>query len=191
MAIHKMFENEDSLLAALKKGDNKAFKHLYHVAYGKVENFILTNSGRKEDAKDIFQESIIVVLRKIKEPDFKLTSKISTYVYSINRNLWLKYIRDKMGREVNIIDDEDSPFVLIEDDNATPEIDAKHEVIRAELETTGEPCKTVIMAAYFQKLPHEEIAKILGYTKDFVRIKLFRCMAKLRQAVKQKLDKKD
>ncbi len=181
-----MFKNEDSLLAALKKGDNKAFKEVYRLAFGKVENFILLNSGQEDDARNIFQDSMIVLLKAIKKPDFKLTSKISTYVYSISRNIWLKYIRDKMGKEVNIIDDDESNFITIaEEDDDTIEIEERYELVRKEIENLGEPCKTIIMLAHYQKLKHEEIAQMMEYTKDYVRIRLFRCMASLRKAIKQ------
>src|SRR6516225_9821011 len=55
-----------------------------------VQSLILNNNGNREDAKDIFQEAIIVLYEKSKSDSFQLSCLIKTYVYSVSRRLWLK-----------------------------------------------------------------------------------------------------
>ena len=58
----------------LKSKDNKAYEILYKFYYPSVRNFITKNSGCEDDAQDIFQETILVLLEKVPKEDFNLTS---------------------------------------------------------------------------------------------------------------------
>jgi DNA-directed RNA polymerase specialized sigma24 family protein len=46
-----------------------------------------TNAGLEEDAEDIFQEALYIILKKLQEDDFELSSSFLTYLYSISKNL--------------------------------------------------------------------------------------------------------
>lgn len=74
----------------LKSKDNKAYEIIYKFYYPSVKNFITKNSGCEEDAQDIFQETILVLLEKVPKKDFNLTSSLKTYIFAISSNLWLK-----------------------------------------------------------------------------------------------------
>jgi DNA-directed RNA polymerase specialized sigma24 family protein len=52
-----------------------------------VEYFILNNNGRTDDAEDIFQDTMIVLLEKLRQDDFMLTASIKTYIMAIAKNL--------------------------------------------------------------------------------------------------------
>lgn len=81
------------LLQQLKKREAGAYDLLYKFYYPMVEKFVLRNSGCKEDAEDIFQETLIVLYKKLPTDDFELTSSLKTYIFSISSNLWLKRLR--------------------------------------------------------------------------------------------------
>jgi len=177
--------SQKELLSALIEGKSQAYHELYRTTYKQVEYHIISNNGEQADAKDIFQDSIIALMRMIKKPRFELKANLSTVLFSISRNLWLKYIRDKMGKEVNIIDDDNRPFIVIAEDELEEkkEAERKHVLISDKLEEMSDICKQVIQYFYFKKLKHDRIAEIMGYTKAYVRIRLFRCMEKLRKEV--------
>ena len=92
---------DDQIIEQLKLGNHTVFKHLYN-HYGIVENYILKNSGNKEDAKDIFQNALIIFYKKAISSEFELTSKISTYIFAIAQNLWLKKLRDNKKNVVSL-----------------------------------------------------------------------------------------
>lgn len=81
-------------LHGLKSKDNQAYDILYKFYYPSVKNFITKNNGTVDDAKDIFQETILVLLEKVPKDDFVLSSSLKTYIFSISSNLWLKRLRD-------------------------------------------------------------------------------------------------
>ncbi len=86
--------NDQQTLAGLKNKDSESYSILYRFYYPAVEQFVLKNSGSVHDAEDIFQETVIVLLEKVPLDDFKLTSSLKTYIYSISSNLWLKRLRE-------------------------------------------------------------------------------------------------
>src|SRR4051812_44344147 len=85
---------ENQVVDGLKKRNNAAYDLLYSFYYPMIENFVKRNNGTSADAKDIFQETIIVLLDKVPKEDFILTSSIKTYIFAVASNLWLKRLRD-------------------------------------------------------------------------------------------------
>src|SRR4051812_8035036 len=82
--------NEQVLLNGLARNDTKAIETIYKSNFNMVQSFVLNNNGTYDDARDIFQEAMIVLYENAKTQSFVLTCQIKTYVYSICRRLWLK-----------------------------------------------------------------------------------------------------
>ena len=87
------YDEQKQLLTEFCEGNEKAFSKLYQYYYGFVENYICKNNGTSEDAQDIFQETLIVFLEKLKKDDFYLTASLKTYIIAISKNLWFKSLR--------------------------------------------------------------------------------------------------
>jgi len=85
---------EKELIKGLKNQKEEAYSALYDQFFPSVKYYILRNSGNQQDAEDIFQETSIVLLQKIRSEELELTASLKTYFYSISRNLWLKKLRD-------------------------------------------------------------------------------------------------
>ena len=51
---------------------------------------VTQNSGDKEDAKDIFQDAMVIIYEKIRLNKLGLSSAFHTFLFSICRNLWLQ-----------------------------------------------------------------------------------------------------
>lgn len=77
----------------LRTGSRLAYEALYKEHYTSVERFILKNSGTVDDARDIFQDSLLVLFQKLKADDFELTASLKTYIIAISKNLWFKKLR--------------------------------------------------------------------------------------------------
>ncbi len=86
--------DDQRIIGLIQAGkDHEAFKALY--AYlPKVEHLVRQNSGRSGDAKDIFQDALIIFHRRVRSEDFTLTSSIGTFLFAVCRNLW----RDELRR---------------------------------------------------------------------------------------------
>ncbi len=55
------------LLANLKSGNGKAYQVLYNEYYSSVARLVINNNGTIDDAKDLFQDTLIVLLNKLKK----------------------------------------------------------------------------------------------------------------------------
>ena len=64
---------------------------------------VTSNSGTEYEAKDIYQEALIVLWQKAVSNNLVLTSKLSTYLYSICQNLWRKELdrKSRLSSETN------------------------------------------------------------------------------------------
>lgn len=87
------YDEQKQLLTEFCEGNTKAFAKLYQYYYGFVENYVCKNKGTKEDAQDIFQETLIVFFEKLKKEDFYLTASLKTYIIAISKNMWLNVLR--------------------------------------------------------------------------------------------------
>jgi len=60
-----------------------------------MTKLVVTNSGPEEEARDVTQDALVVFWQKARSGNLVLTSKISTYVYSLCQNLWRKELDRK------------------------------------------------------------------------------------------------
>ena len=74
---------DSEILDRIEKGDEKALDYLYKKYYRMMTKLVITNSGTEDEAKDIYQDALIVFWQKVMSGNLVLTSKISTYIYSI------------------------------------------------------------------------------------------------------------
>lgn len=58
--------HDQHLLNGLRAGDTKSVTFLYAECYPHVARYVTKNSGTDQDAEDIFQETIVVLLKKNK-----------------------------------------------------------------------------------------------------------------------------
>lgn len=174
--------SQNQLLDRIRSGDRKAIQDLYKDAFGYCASFILKNKGSREDASEIFQRSMVVLLEKLQDDQFTIQHTIKTYLYSINRNQWLTELKRK-GKTVAIISEEGKEIPLVSEDNRE-EQEAKENQYTQMFEAmkeASEECQKVLKLTFFKKKKDKEIAPIMGYTPEFVRNKRRRCIASLRK----------
>jgi len=178
---------DDYILSLILEEDimknESALKVLYVNNYYMVENFITTHGGSKEDAKDIFQDSIIAFYNNVKRKKVVLKSKISTYIYSIARNQWLKHLRD--SKKTYEFDQNDLIELKSEENVFEDLVYTEEQLMIAKLITSaGEKCKQLLQLYYFEKLKMRNIAAKLKYASEQVaKNQKSKCMKKLKAIV--------
>ncbi|MDX5321780.1 MAG: RNA polymerase sigma factor [Bacteroidota bacterium] len=86
--------SDETLLAEIRKGNREALNQLYEANYAVVKGYILKNNGSPDDVEDVLQDAVIAVWQKASKPDFELTAKLSTFLFAIAKNLWLKALNN-------------------------------------------------------------------------------------------------
>jgi len=180
--MNEIDNSDEQIIAALRNSDDSVLNVLYKLYYGSINHFIITNSGSEDDAKDIFQEAIIVFYQNIKDQNFELNCKIKTYLYSVSRLMWLKKIK-KASVIVGKITDFEG-FIAIDDADADliEERELQFGKMASALGELGEPCKTLIEDFYIKQLSMGQISEKFGYTNaDNAKTQKYKCLMRLKK----------
>jgi len=173
--------HEKQLLQGLVKNDRKAIETLYKENYKMVQTLIISNNGSADDARDIFQEAMIVLYEKVKSGSFELNCLIKTYLYSVCRRLWLKRLQQiqKYSAEVESL----AETVPVEEElEAHERRNTEFLTMEKSMMGLGEPCKSLLEAYYLQKKSMTEIAANFGYTNaENAKNQKYKCLMRLKK----------
>jgi RNA polymerase sigma factor (sigma-70 family) len=173
--------DEKALLEGLAVSDKKAVEVIYKENYNMVQALIINNNGSADDAKDIFQEAMIVLYEKAKSGTFELNCQIKTFVYSVSRRLWLKRLQQQ--NRFSSPGDNMEAVVPVEDELEEHERrNDEFEMMDKAISHLGEPCKSLIEAYYLQKQNMQDIAARFGYTNaDNAKNQKYKCLMRLKK----------
>lgn len=165
----------------LAKNEKAAIETIYKENYRLVQQLIINNNGTEDDAKDIFQEALIVLYQKARSDSFELNCQIRTYVYSVCRRLWLKRLQSNRRFETPV--DNFEEIVPVEDDVAVHEkLDHQYGIMRSALGKIGEPCKSLLEAFYIHNKNMQDISSFFGYTNaDNAKNQKYKCLMRLKK----------
>lgn len=173
--------NERALLQGLAQSDKKAIETLYKENFNMIQSLILNNSGSADDAKDVFQETMIVLYEKVRSGTFELNCLIKTYVYSVSRRLWLKRLQ-QMNRYVPSLDGLHETVPVEEEIEEHERMHSEFETMNKAIGSLGEPCKSLLEAYYLEKKNMQEIALSFGYTNaDNAKNQKYKCLMRLKK----------
>ena len=167
--------NDQEIIEQIKRGDESAIDFLYKKNYRMMVKLILKNSGTEDEAKDIYQDALVVLWQKARNPEFVLSSKISTYLYSVCLNLWRKELERKSRHTSSEGMDYGESMPLDEKERSS--------IVQKCIGELGEACKQILIYYYYDRLSMAEIAEKMGFANaDTAKTKKYKC--------KQELDKK-
>ena len=180
----RLFSMSDAeILDRIQRGDEKVLEYLYKKYFKMMSNIIMKNNGTEDEAKDIFQDALIVFWQKVTSNNFVLTSRVSTFLYSVCNNLWLK----ELSRKSRFTSEEsETPDVV--DYDRQERIDAINQCISK----LGETCRSLLSFYYFDELSMIDIAKKMGFANaDSVKSKKYKCKQELDKLVKTQFKVQD
>ena len=174
-------EQEQLLLKGLAQSDKASVEAIYRENYAIIQSFILNNNGSADDARDIFQEAMVVLYEKSRNTTFSLNCQIRTYIYSICRRLWLKRLQQlsKFGTQAESLEE----VVAVEEEIEEHEKrNADFLLMENSMGKIGEPCKSLLDAYYLQKKSMQDIAAEFGYTNaDNAKTQKYKCLIRLKK----------
>ncbi len=184
ISVNKIYANETELLAALSinnKESDKALNYIYTKHFNAIERLVLNNSGTYDEAKDVYQDAIILFYEKVRQNQLTLTCSIGTYLYSVCRNLWLKCLREKAKTPVFIDTQNDFLILDIADTDYDTETEQLLHIATEQLATLGEKCRQILHYFFWERKTMDFIAQQLGYTNaDNAKNQKSKCMKQLR-----------
>lgn len=177
-----LLQDDQDLIDGIAKGTAESLRIVYKEHFPLVLNYVVKNNGSEDDAKDVFQEAIIVLYDKINKGDFQLTSRLQTYIYSVSRFIWLKKLNSNSRLTVNLHDEMEESLVASEDVEETQAKEIQFHLMEESLNLLGEPCQTIIKDFYIHDLSMQEICEKMGYTNaNNAKTQKYKCLQRLKK----------
>lgn len=152
--------------------------------------------GRTADAdiEDIFQDSCIVLMQKVKEGKFAITGENSVFKFlvKIGINNACNFIRkhrpltskEEVTVTLNLHEDNQDVELSVDEQQK-----AQDEFLDRAFDSLPDTCKAIFMKFYWERKSMDEIADIIGYnTADSVKSKKTNCMKKFKDFAKKLLE---
>lgn len=173
---------DSEVILGILNNQDTVLKKLYIAYFPMVLQLIINNNGTQDDAKDIYQEAIIVLYNKVKGGEFELSSKLKTFIYSVCRRLWLKRLNQMSRYGGDIRDFQEHLPVEEEDVELHDERNIQFGKMQSSLQLLGEPCKTIIEDFYINNRSMQDICEKFGYTNaDNAKTQKYKCLQRLKK----------
>ena len=177
-----MSYNSTELITQLKNGSSDVYNALYEKNYPTVEKFIVNNSGTADDAKDIFQDSLVVLFKKAGEDNFELTASVKTYIIAISKNLWFKKLRHISSQQETSLTDFHSNKFFCEIESAILKEKSHWERLQIYLTKISSHCNNLLKSMFFKSKTIEDIQLEYGYTsKHNAQNQKHKCLQQVRK----------
>ena len=174
---------KEKIIEGIIRGDNEILKYLYHENFRKVRFLITTNNGSEVDAEDIFQETLVVLYRKLRESNYQITSSLNTFIYAVARTMWLKELSSRKLK-AEIFDTEDSYISDLPDIIDIIEKNDRLKLFREKFEELSADCKKVLNM-FLNNLSIRDITRIMGYSSEqHTKNRQYRCKKSLIEKIK-------
>jgi RNA polymerase sigma-70 factor (ECF subfamily) len=183
---------DEALLRKFIEGDADAFETLVRRFERPLFNFILRSVRDADRSEELLQEVFLRVIQRAAE--FQGGSKVSTWIYTIARNLCIDTSRKMVFRRHRSLDapsgdDPDGPTMMDRVVAATPladrEViggDLKERIARA-VEELPEEQREVFLMRELQDLAFKDIAEIVGVPENTVKSRMRYALERLQRAL--------
>jgi len=154
----------EAILEGLRNSDSNVLEYVYKKYFPIVRFFVIKNSGTDEDAKDVFQEAIILIYKRLKDESLDLTCAFKTYLYSVCRLLWLRQLEKRRVRNEVVSDDQ--VFIdLDEDIEGQAAEQEQFRIYQKHFKLLHKDCQE-ILRMFLKKVPLKEIAQKMNIKSD-------------------------
>ena len=165
---------------------NKAILFLYQQYSGITSSFIIGYGGSRQDAEDVFQETVVSFIEIVKKGKYRMEASIKTFLVSVAKNIWLNEVkkRERSGQRDKLFEsNRDQTEADVSDHISDLE---KKRQLRDLVYQLGEPCRKILLLFYYEDLSMKEIVDHLPYENEqVVRNKKYKCLQQLTGLIKE------
>ena len=192
MASTTPVDDEATLIAQLRAGDEAAFEQVVRLYGGRLLAVARRIVGSDEDARDVVQDAFLNAFKSLDR--FEGNAKLSTWLHRIAVNAALMRLRTRKRKPEQSIetllpaflDDGhheerfkswDEPIDKIMERKET------RELVRRQIDALPESYRTVLVLRDIEGLDTEETANMLGLSVNATKIRLHRARQALRSLI--------
>ncbi len=176
--------SDQKYIDSITNGDSEGLHQIYQLFLPRIHAFITRNGGSGDDAKDVFQDAIIIIYEKAKQDNFILSSGFYTLLYGVCRNLWGNRLQKKSRQTVTLVDDYKYTEYVVDGLEELIEREEEAKVFWSAFQKLGEDCQR-LLRLFFDKIKMSEIVKILGFSSEsYAKKRKFICKERLVKLVR-------
>jgi RNA polymerase sigma factor (sigma-70 family) len=175
--------SDHAIVEGLRLNSDFIIKYVYKEFFPTIRFLVKSNTGFDEDAEDIFQEALFIVLKKLQDEEFELSSSFLTYLYSISRNLWLQRLKRKRQAYQN--QDDLERYLSGRDASVDSHYEEheKYKLFQEYFDKMSPDCQR-LMKLFLSKMSLREIAEEMGYkSEDYAKTKKYLCKESLKKLI--------
>jgi DNA-directed RNA polymerase specialized sigma24 family protein len=159
------------------KEREKLFINLYKSTFPTVARYVNKMGGSFDQAKDIFQDALVIYYQKAASGSFAVTTNDKAYLMGIAKHLWLKK---------HHADNKEVPLDGF-DAQSEQEAQPSDNKILSFLQTAGKKCMDLLRSFYYDEVPLTEAARMFGFSGvRSATVQKYKCLEKVRETVKEK-----
>lgn len=189
---------DTKLLIGIMQNDDRAWRYICRNMKSGFTSIIgqSFSKGRLDaaDIEDIFQESILILMQKVKRGGVTVSREgaLFSYLVQIGKLTACNFIRKRR----NLTSDEEviiSRNLHKETDDVEVPVEVKQqtqdEFLDRAFDSLPDTCKKIFKKYYWERKPFDEIADTIGYgTIDSVKTKKSKCMKQFKDFAKKLLE---
>ncbi len=172
----------ETYIQALINKDSTIVYDIYQRFFPKTLQYVTQNQGTEEQAKDVFQESLLHII--VGSQKKRLTiQNFEAYLFTVCKNMWRREAESQKKRVIysefpTLIDkDTDMALFALEQE--------RQEIYRDQFQLLSTNCQE-ILALFFNNTSYEAIVEELSYASiNTARQRIFKCRNKLVSLIKK------
>lgn len=193
--------SDKTILNGIKNRKDSVLEYLYKDYFPQVLRIVVKNGGGEQDARDLFQEALIIIFNRLRNDKLKIESSFHNYFIVLCRFIWFRQNNIKTGYGGPAVTDE----FANESDGASAEMhehDSSHDnpgkkeyeqFIASQYEKIYQrnhrkmpgDCKRVLKM-FFKKRSFREISQKMRYSgEEYARRKKYLCMQNLMKMINE------
>lgn len=149
----------------------KCYQQVFPLAAAHIQR----RSGRLEEAKEVFQEAMLLYFEKLSQEGFQPAVNDQAYLMGMVKKLWLKHQGNPKSVSLDHWDQaiEEQPQPITQK-------------LLNYLRSSGERCLDLLQSFYYEKCSMRQVADRFGYASErSATVQKYKCLEKVREQVRQ------
>jgi RNA polymerase sigma factor (sigma-70 family) len=170
---------DSELVSNVEQGDKLAEGALYEKYSSRVYFLALGELHSREDAEDVRAETFLRVLQALRQGQLRKPDSLPSYIVGIALNVIREFTRKKSatepldGRDLEAAGERSAESVFLDQETRLAVADVAKRLKPRDRE--------FLRMFYYEELPREEIARVLGVSEERVRLIKSRALKRFRE----------
>jgi RNA polymerase sigma factor (sigma-70 family) len=189
--------SDKAILNGIRTRKDSILEYLYREYYPQIFRIVAKHGGDEHDARDLFQEALIIIFNRLKNEDLQITTSFHNYFIVLCRFIWFRqnniisdYDTSRLADESSVPDEHDGYIVRegeVQTDNIYEEYlnNKSEKIFQRHYRKLPGDCKRVLKM-FFRKRSFRDIAGKMNYSgENYARRKKYLCMQQLMKMINQ------